>query len=683
MDLTEPAGNPAGTPRRRRHVVGTSMGVLANLSTLAVLAGFHANPVGHALMPAEGARKRPAGDDDDCSSDSRKKEAVKKPRQVASPDDDDNGDEEDAQSEELVLVANKAAAECEDEEFMAAAGARKRPAGDDEDSSDGRKEASVKKPWQDHAWGNDEDNDEEEDAQLEKPVMVENKAAAEHEDEEAEQDYNQDKNEAEDSDDVQVVACGHLVPVIYDDDEDDRNGRKKQLLKKPPRIDLCDEDDDDDDEDDVAKKSLSDDTAVVPDTHAPDEADEAKDILSESTVEEEDEEGKKGIMEEEECTPGQDSDHSSQISAKAHTGRHAPTSSSKRAKSASCQLHTNGLDLPKFNRHHKAQLPVAQDAPGFLEANDALIIPRTLRHLYNNCLTQTKPAFFISATAHVHAIAQVCGLTIEQMIKMRGWVFLKSKRSGRSSHRHQTFSDSVYDTIERMGGNVPSNYATLVSRFDGVLEKLRTEHANMISAFPSALVVKSRKFSKKKGQTEEPLTKCHRGVAIDEKNLLDARNYAIKIRKFFENYHLGIGVVHIIFADSFDSTDSHGCFSLCEQLFERLFHHCVTVTGYISVLHEVLRIFYGFYSGTPDAKKIKKPGLTTPRSSRINITSWPESPACWVWKITKRRSPALMIIFHILRARKLALITPWTTMPPSFVIELCASTAPNLSKVKS
>jgi hypothetical protein len=50
---------------------------------------------------------------------------------------------------------------------------------------------------------------------------------------------------------------------------------------------------------------------VVPDAIAPDEADKAKDILSDSSVEEEDEEGKKGIMEEEEHTPGQDSDHSS------------------------------------------------------------------------------------------------------------------------------------------------------------------------------------------------------------------------------------------------------------------------------------------------------------------------------------------------------------------------------------
>jgi hypothetical protein len=111
-------------------------GVLANLSTLAVLACFYANPVGHALMPAAGARKRPAGDDDD-RSDSRKKEAVKNPRQVnaaASPNDNDKEDEEDAQSEELVMVKNKAAAEHEDEEVMPAAGACKRPAGDNEDS---------------------------------------------------------------------------------------------------------------------------------------------------------------------------------------------------------------------------------------------------------------------------------------------------------------------------------------------------------------------------------------------------------------------------------------------------------------------------------------------------------------------------------------------------------------------
>jgi hypothetical protein len=83
-------------------------GVLANLSSLAVLAntsGFYTNPVGHALMAAAGARKRPAGDNDN-SSDSRT-EAVKKPWQVnagGSPNDDDNDDKEDAQLEELVVV---------------------------------------------------------------------------------------------------------------------------------------------------------------------------------------------------------------------------------------------------------------------------------------------------------------------------------------------------------------------------------------------------------------------------------------------------------------------------------------------------------------------------------------------------------------------------------------------------
>jgi hypothetical protein len=58
------------------------------------------------------------------------------------------------------------------------------------------------------------------------------------------------------------------------------------------------------------------------------------------------------------------------------------------------------------------------------------------------------------------------------------------------------------------GGNVPTNYANLVCRFGKVLKKLQTEHANMTSAFASALEVPSRNKSKKKLHTEEPLTKC-------------------------------------------------------------------------------------------------------------------------------------------------------------------------------
>jgi hypothetical protein len=151
-------------------------------------------------------------------------------------------------------------------------------------------------------------------------------------------------------------------------------------------------------------------------------------------------------------------------------------------------LHTNGLDLPKHNRLHKVQHPVTPDAPGFLEALDALVIPPALKQLCNNCLTPTKPAFFISATAHLNVISQACGLTTEEMIKMRGWVFLKTKSSDRSPCRHQTFSNSSMQGDPTGGGNVPTNH-----------------HANMTSAFPSALEVPSRETLKKKGHTEEPL----------------------------------------------------------------------------------------------------------------------------------------------------------------------------------
>jgi hypothetical protein len=88
-------------------------------------------------------------------------------------------------------------------------------------------------------------------------------------------------------------------------------------------------------------------------------------------------------------------------------------------------------------------------AHGFLQASDALVILPTLKHLCNNCLTQTKEAFFISATAHVNVISQVCSLTTEEMIKMRGWAFLKTKSPDGSPCHHQTFSNSECETIQQ------------------------------------------------------------------------------------------------------------------------------------------------------------------------------------------------------------------------------------------
>jgi hypothetical protein len=67
--------------------------------------------------------------------------------------------------------------------------------------------------------------------------MVENKAAAEHKDEEVEQDDNQDNKEAEDSDDHQVVlavAVGHVVPAY------DLNHVQKALPAKVSHITVTD-----------------------------------------------------------------------------------------------------------------------------------------------------------------------------------------------------------------------------------------------------------------------------------------------------------------------------------------------------------------------------------------------------------------------------------------------------------
>jgi hypothetical protein len=47
----------------------------------------------------------------------------------------------------------------------------------------------------------------------------------------------------------------------------------------------------------------------------------------------------------------------------------------KQRKSSVVNLHTNGLDPPKFNLLHKAQQPVSADAPGFREAMDGFVVP--------------------------------------------------------------------------------------------------------------------------------------------------------------------------------------------------------------------------------------------------------------------------------------------------------------------
>jgi hypothetical protein len=142
---------------------------------------------------------------------------------------------------------------------------------------------------------------------------------------------------------------------------------------------------------------------------------------------------------------------------------------------------------------------------------------------------------------------------------------------------------------------------TTLYRFEEVLRKMRLEHADLTSNFPSPLVVASRKTSEKKGKEGEPLTKYLRGVSIEEKDLLAADKYSIKIRNYFEKYHLGVGAAYSIFSDCVERE-----YDLYIPLCDRLFKTCTTETGYVSVLHNALRVFYGFYSTSEDGMQPKK-----------------------------------------------------------------------------
>jgi hypothetical protein len=69
--------------------------------------------------------------------------------------------------------------------------------------------------------------------------------------------------------------------------------------------------------------------------------------------------------------------------------RHIPTKVQQRT-SSTTNLYTNGLDLPKYNKMHKAQLPVSANAPGFKEALKELVIPPEMALLYTRCLAFPK-----------------------------------------------------------------------------------------------------------------------------------------------------------------------------------------------------------------------------------------------------------------------------------------------------
>jgi hypothetical protein len=212
--------------------------------------------------------------------------------------------------------------------------------------------------------------------------------------------------------------------------------------------------------------------------------------------------------------PNGDSDNDEgQKMATASAPRLIPTTAKQRTSSV-VNLYTNGLDAPKYNQLHKAQQPVAADAPGSREALENIVIPQEMIFLYQNCLAQPKESFFISATAHIQVISKACGLSTQEMIKMRGWVFLKNKTLKQGArYRYQSFQDSVYNTVTRVT-NLEVNYRNLTYRFDAVLQKMRTGYVDLSSKFPAPVVVPSRKVSKRRGQEGQPLAKHQRGIFI-------------------------------------------------------------------------------------------------------------------------------------------------------------------------
>jgi hypothetical protein len=83
--------------------------------------------------------------------------------------------------------------------------------------------------------------------------------------------------------------------------------------------------------------------------------------------------------------------------------------------------------------------------------------------------------------------------------------------------------------------------------------------------------------------------------------LLAADKHAIKIRSYFEKYHLGVGAAYSVFSDCVKRE-----YDLCIPLCDRLFKTCTTETGYVSVLHNALRVFYGVYATSEDGMQSKK-----------------------------------------------------------------------------
>jgi hypothetical protein len=199
------------------------------------------------------------------------------------------------------------------------------------------------------------------------------------------------------------------------------------------------------------------------------------------------------------------------------------------------------------------------------------------------------------------------------MIQMRGWVFLKKKSPKGAPYWYQMFSESVYETM-MLGSHDGNNPWNLIYRFEDIVLKMQTGYADLTINFPAPLVIPSRKTSKKRGHEGQPLTKYHWGIFIGEDDMLAAANYSWKIRNYFEKYHVGVGAVHAIFSDCV-APGYNAYLPLCDSLL----WYCITETGYISTLHDFLRVFYGSYAVSKDGVESKKLWIKNPNLFMVQL----------------------------------------------------------------
>jgi hypothetical protein len=94
---------------------------------------------------------------------------------------------------------------------------------------------------------------------------------------------------------------------------------------------------------------------------------------------------------------------------------------------------------------HKAQYPVPNTDPKFAEVLKNISITLSQLLLFQHSSNTPKDSFFMLASAHIQVIASACNLTLEQIIKIRDWVFLRTK-AGNKTYRYQSIADAIYQT---------------------------------------------------------------------------------------------------------------------------------------------------------------------------------------------------------------------------------------------